>query len=348
MYTTFKETAKDISEEEYRTDGMMHYSTLATYHREGFEGLKNLFVKKESPSLTLGSVVDILITGSMEEFMDKFIVKDFTPLSPAYAKVTELLYSKYGDTCKELFLIRDENIEEAAQLCEFYKTWRAATRIKVIKEQCSEYYHLLCDKGDKTLISRDTANTARDMVLALHTSDATKEYFEKDNPFDNSIERLYQMKYSSVFNDVGYSCMADLIYVDHVNKKVYPCDLKTTGHPEYLFYQSFITWCYHIQARLYWRIIRDNMDRHPLFKDYSLEDYIFIVINSTCKNPLTWKYSDTQKTGTLYYGKDGKTECRDPFDLGTELSEYIKTNPSVPAGISGTNPNDIVLWLNKN
>ena len=50
-----------------------------------------------------------------------------------------------------------------------------------------------------------------------------------------------------------------LIVVDHNNKTIQPIDLKTSGHPEWDFYHSFILWHYDIQARLYWRIIKDNI-----------------------------------------------------------------------------------------
>ena len=44
-----------VSEEEYRADPALSYSTLAKFAREGFNKIDTLFDKVESPSLTFGS-----------------------------------------------------------------------------------------------------------------------------------------------------------------------------------------------------------------------------------------------------------------------------------------------------
>lgn len=349
MYRTFKEISDNITEEEYRKDGAMHYSTLATYHREGFDGLSTLFEKKDTPSLLFGSIVDTMITGTEDEFNDNYIVQDFTSLEPAYDRITKRLFETHGKTCKELFLIPDNDIVQMTIVMDFYKHWKPETRVKVIKEKCSHYYSLLQQSEGKTVVDTTTYKDALATVDILKTSECTEKYFSNNNPWDNTIERLYQLKFSHTVDGIPYACMADLIYVDHKEKKVYPCDLKTSSHEEYKFYESFVKWCYHIQARLYWRIIRATMDKDKDFKDYSLEDYRFIVVNRKSLTPLVWEYEDTQKYGPLLYGKNESSAIKfeDPYDLGKELSEYLKKKPKVPEGISMTKENKLKEWLNK-
>ena len=74
---SLKDISWQVSEEEYRADPALSYSTLAKYEREGFNGLPHLFDKLETPSLTFGSAVDAIITGGRKEFDDKFIVASF-------------------------------------------------------------------------------------------------------------------------------------------------------------------------------------------------------------------------------------------------------------------------------
>lgn len=346
MYKSFKDISLNITEDEYRQDGAMHYSTLATYERGGFNSLNTISEKKESPSLTFGSCVDSIITGGMDEFNNKFLVAEFPLLEPAYSTVTKELHNLYKDSYAHLFLIPESNIIQMTEQIGFYKHWKPETRAKVIKEKCCEYYDLLHLAENKTLIDTNTYNKVLSTVEALKTSDATKWYFEDNNPFDNSIERTYQLKFHNIYNGIPYSCMADLILIDNTNKKVFPCDLKTSSHKEYEFYKSFIDWSYAIQARLYWRLIRDNMNKDDLFKDYTLEDYTFIVVNGDSLIPLTWKYGDTQKIGTLYYGKNNQIVCRDPFEIGEELFEYLKEKPKVPMGIKTNDSNNLLQWLN--
>ena len=68
-----------VTEEEYRADKALSYSTLAKFKRSGFNGLNNLFDKVETPSLTFGSAVDSIITGGEEEFNERFFVAKFLP-----------------------------------------------------------------------------------------------------------------------------------------------------------------------------------------------------------------------------------------------------------------------------
>ena len=37
-----------------------------------------------------------------------------------------------------------------------------------------------------------------------------------------------------------------------------------------------------IQARIYWRLIRQLMDKDEYFKDFTLKDFRFIVVNTSC------------------------------------------------------------------
>ena len=137
-----------------------------------------------------------------------------------------------------------------------------------------------------------------------------------------------------------------LIIVNHKEKWVKPVDLKTSSHTEWDFYKSFIDWRYDIQARLYWAIIRQNMDKDEYFKDFELLDYDFIVVNRKTLTPLVWNCPFTQAQGTLKFGKNHQIEMRSPFEIGKELSSYLTSRPKVPKGISDTGANNLREWLN--
>ena len=98
-----------------------------------------------------------------------------------------------------------------------------------------------------------------------------------------------------------------------------------------------------IQARLYWRIIRNNMDRDPYFKDFTLADYRFIVANRRTLTPLIWLFESTQNEGDIIT-KDN-TILRDPFTIGEELNNYLTSNPKVPNNIDLIKPNKIENWI---
>ena len=134
-----------------------------------------------------------------------------------------------------------------------------------------------------------------------------------------------------------------LICVDHKNKIVYPCDLKTSSHREYDFPLSFQQWHYQCQARLYWRLIKQTMDKDDYFKDFKLADYRFIVVNNVDNPvPLVWVFGLTQALGSITIGN---REFRDPQTIGEELSYYLENRPQVPLGITVDKPNSIEKWF---
>lgn len=346
MIKELKDIAWNVPEETYRADPALSYSTLSRYEREGFNNLEHLFDKLETPSLTFGSAVDAIITGGQEEFDKGFMVAEFPSTPDSVTKMVKSLFSQYGDSYRSLITIPDDAIIKETEYQSYQMNWKPETRAKVIKEKGSEYYNLMYVAGDRTILDTNTYQDVCNAVRALKESASTKFYFAENNPFEPEIERFYQLKFKGEFGGVTYRNMADLIIVNHKEKWVKPCDLKTSSHAEWDFYKSFLQWRYDIQARLYWAIIRQNMDKDDYFKDFKLLDYDFIVVNRKTLTPLVWTCPFTQAVGTLTFGKNEQIEFRSPFEIGKELHYYLSSRPKVPMGIEETKSNDLRKWLN--
>lgn len=341
---SLRDISWQVSEPEYRQDPALSYSTLSRYEREGFNNLDKLFERVESPSLVFGSAVDTLITGSEEEFNEQFMVAQLdTPPSDTLIAITKRLFEKWSNAYPNLIDIPNDAIITTIQDIPWNNHWLPATRAKKIKEDCAAYYKLLYLSEGKTILNTYVYQDVLNTVDKLRSADATRFYFEKDNAFDDNIERLYQLKFKATFNGVDYRCMSDLLIVIHDKKLVVPVDLKTSYKPEWDFYKSFTEWRYDIQGRLYWRIIRYNMDQDPYFKDFKLADYRFIVANKKTLTPLVWLFENTQKEGDIILRND--VILRDPFTIGEELSGYLSNTPAVPNGIELVKPNRLEDWL---
>lgn len=334
-----------VDEPLYRADKALSYSTLARFAREGFAKLDRLFESIDTPSLTFGSAVDALITGGQEEFDANFIVAEFPSISDNLQTIAKTLFSRYSAEYRNVTDINDEVLAEVGKECDFWANDKYKShRVKLIKEGCQEYYNLMYAAGSKKVLSTKTRDNVMLAVKTLKEDLATKFYFAKDNPFDG-IQRFYQLKFKATLEEIDYRCMADLIVVDHKKKTIQPVDLKTSSHNEWNFFESFIQWGYQIQARLYWRIIVDNVRRHKEFDGYTVLPYKFIVINRYSLTPLVWDFEDTSSYGTLYYGLNSQIVCRDPFDLGKELHYYLTVHPNVPKGITVLGSNSLTHWL---
>ena len=203
------EVALNITEEEYRADPALSYSTLSRFDREGFANIDKLFDKQETPSLVLGSIVDTIITDGEDEFNRRFVVAEYPSIPDSIIQIIKELFNVYKDTCSNINLISNDAIINIAAQYNYQNNWKPETRAKVIKEKGFEYYNLLFISQDKTLVSQDMYNDALRMVDALRTSEATKWYFADNNPFEPEIERYYQLKFKATLHNVDYRCMAD-------------------------------------------------------------------------------------------------------------------------------------------
>lgn len=340
--------AWDVSEETYRADSALSYSTLAKFERGGFNELGKLFDKVESPSLTFGSAVDSLITGGEEEFNERFIVAEFPAISDNLIQIARTLHARYGDLYRSVDLIPDNVLAGVGKECDFYANDKYANyRIKLIKESCGEYYDLLFISTGKTILDTLTYCDVIRAVEALKMSENTREYFNGNDPFTPEIEMLYQLKFKATLDGIDYRCMFDGLKVDHINKTIQPIDLKTSFKKEWDFYKSFIEWNYQIQNRLYYRILLENIKKDEYFKDFKILPYKDIVVNRYTLTPLVWDCDFTFAVGTLRFGKQQQIEMRDPEVIGKELHYYLTKSPRVPVGININEGNDLRTWMNK-
>lgn len=347
MYEIKKELPSvswQVPESVYRADPALSYSTLSRYEREGFNNLDHLFDHISTPSLTLGSMVDALITGSQDEFDSLFYVADIPSMGDKEKLIADELYSEYKSQCQSFPEIPDAAVLDKANQVSFQKNWKPETRVKVLKGRCAIYYAVKAGAGDKTIVGLDTYYKAMAMVKTLKESPSTHGYFADNDPM-SPVRRYYQLKFKATLEGVDYRCMADELLVIYDEKKIIPIDLKTSSHKEWDFQDSFCQWNYMIQARLYWLIIKTNLMNDPYFKDFSLEDYRFIVVNKDSLKPLVWQFPLTKAAGTLV--DDNGNEYRDPLEIGKELRSYLDNRPPVPKGIDMDGTNTITCLRRK-
>ncbi len=299
------EIAWNVSEKEYRKDHALSYSSIAKYEREGFNALIGEQIK--TSSLTYGSVVDCIVTDGMDCYNDRYIALSL--------KCSPAVLSILIDIAKNNNTLDDDVILEIINKHYYCTNWKDQTRINKIKS-FSEDFELVKQTiqqyPNKEIINQSVYDDAMAAYNVLLTSENTKDYFDADT---EDKEHYYQLKFKGTFDDVDYRCMADLIIVHPKEKTIIPCDLKTTGHPEVMFKESFHKWYYFYQAKLYWNLIRQNLDKDEYFKDFELKPYKFIVVNKTTLNPMVYEFSDVELKDYSYNGITYRNVCT----VGKEL-----------------------------
>ena len=344
------EVAWNVTEETYRADPALSYSTLSRFDREGFANIDKLFDKQETPSLLLGQLVDTIITDGEDEFNNRFIVAEYPDIPDSIIQIVKALFNEFSVTHRTLESIPNEEVIGFASRFNYQSNWKPETRAKVIKEKGFDYYNLLYLSQDKTILNTETYQDVCRAVDALKTSEATKFYFADNNPFEPNIERFYQLKFKATLNGIDYRCMFDELVIFSDTKEIQPLDLKTSCKKldrEWDFAKHYVEWEYSLQNRLYVRILQDVISKDDCYKDYKILPYKDIIIFKGSDTPLVWDIPFTFEKGTLYFVKNNQIEMKDPEDIGKELSSYLTSRPRVPNGIDETGTNNIVEWINK-
>ena len=345
---SLKEIALHIDEPTYRKMPELSYSILSRFQSVGFN-IDKLQESVSSPSLTFGSAVDAIITGGQEEFERNFMVVDLPNIPESASNCVRIIWNKYKDTYKHLNEIPMDILNTELQLNGFWPNSRYSAQARIngfFKNPVEDYYQLNYIAENKSIITTELHLQILQAVNALKTSPATKNYFAEDNPWDNSIERLYQLKFRADLNGVGYKCMMDECIVLHDKKLIIPVDLKTScSCEEKDFYFNFLQWHYQLQARLYSRILRANLDQDEYFKDFKILNYRFIFCHKDSCSPLVWEFEETHSKGTLYLGRHKQIGLPDPEDLGKELHLFFSSGQK-PDELLIADRNSLDSWIN--
>ena len=277
------------------------------------------------------------------------MVADLPSIPDSASNCVRILWNKYKDTYKHLSDIPADVLNTELQLNGFWPSSRYTAQARIngfFKNQVEDYYQLNYIAENKSIINNDLYMQICSAVNALKTSTATKEYFAEDNPWNTNIERLYQLKFRADLNGVGYRCMMDECIVVHDKKIIIPIDLKTScSCEEKDFYFNFLQWHYQLQARLYSRILRANLDADEYFKDFKVLNYRFIFCNKNSCTPLVWEFAETHSKGTLYFGRHQQIGQPDPEDLGKELFLFLSSGQK-PEELLLSNRNSLDKWIN--
>lgn len=345
---SLKEIALQIDEPTYRKMPELSYSILSRFQSVGFD-IDKLQESVSSPSLTFGAATDAIITGGKDEFDRNFMVVDLPNIPESASNCVRIIWNKYKDTYKHLNEIPMDILNTELQLNGFWPNSRYSAQARIngfFKNPVEEYYQLNYIAENKSIINTELYRQILQAVNALKTCSATKNYFAEDNPWDNSIERLYQLKFRADLNGVGYRCMMDECIVLHDKKLIIPVDLKTScSCEEKDFYFNFLQWHYQLQARLYSRILRANLDQDEYFKDFKILNYRFIFCHKDSCSPLVWEFEETHSKGTLYLGRHKQIGLPDPEDLGKELFLFFSSGQK-PDELLIADRNSLDSWIN--
>lgn len=317
---SIKELAWNVTEEEYRKDSAISYSTLSRFEREGWRKIGQLYDKQETAALQFGGAVDCLLTDGEVAFKERYFVADFPDLQDSIITIVKALFSTYSGQYRSINMIPDVKVSDAAVIFKFQNNWKPETRVKVIKEKGEDYYNLMYLAGDKVILTQAEYNEVLACIEELRSNDVTEVFF--NGSYDESIEKEFQLKFKAEYDGIPLRCMFDELIVDHVHKIIYPIDLKTTGHPEEEFESSFSKWRYDIQAKLYTYILSEVIKNDEYFSSFKIEHYQFITINRRTLAPVVWEFDSNHSMRDMK--DDEGNVLRDWRKILDDLNYYLE------------------------
>ncbi len=346
MRHSIKDLTLNISEKEYRRHPAYSQSIIGAFKRLGFDNINKLEEPLMGSFLDYGSIVDILLTGNKEEFDAQFIVIDMPELSAGLFKVCEVLLNNYQNS-KPFDEISEYELSNACIEAGFWVDSGTKNYYKkrvTEAQKCKDKYEATrTSKGRKVVPVEMYAECCK-CVDSLKSNKHTAPYFQAPSPFNTEVEIIYQAKMATHFEDIPVKCMFDILVVDHKNKVIVPVDLKTTSKRAWSFVESFVSFDYDIQARLYCYILNNIITADPYYVNFTIKPFRFIVISKQDYYPAIWEYEESFATGDLIFGTMHKTVLPDWRLLLRELHTYQTGNYIAPLGMKQIN--SITEYLN--
>lgn len=185
-------------------------------------------------ALNIGGLVDCLLT-TPEEFDNKYCVPTASePIGQMAVFIKEILRNKTYQEAYDIAGFKRDSLE--AVLDKMNSTWSI-----YLKEQQE------CANGAKIAVSKDDYIIAKEVYRSLTTNPYTREYFIENT----GIETFKQLDLIWEYKEIKIRSILDLVRIDHNEKLIKLCDIKTTGYAVDTFEESVYKYQYWLQMGMY-------------------------------------------------------------------------------------------------
>ena len=262
--------------------------------------------------LVEGKLVHCLLL-EPENLEKKFkIVPGKTP-TDSVRKVLHIISEKFS--ADKLADVPDSVITDVLKEVNLYQSLKTdEQRIAKIKIDDYETYWKFILNANVDVIDQDTLARCREYVDYLNSNDNVKKLFENnETDFELDSEERHVEKYlkctlkQKKFGLHGY---IDFYKIDHENKDITICDLKTTSKTIAEFEETVEYYNYYLQAAIYFKLVYENLDEEIrdnykiMFKfvviDRYNQVYIFNVRDETMQG-WAWMLNEALNVAEYHY-----------------------------------------------
>lgn len=286
--------------------------------------------RKDSPALSLGSLVDCLIT-EPEKFKSTYHLQSTINCSAAVQKIVMAVYlsSRENPTATDKLIDYKDLVLAATRQQGYQPKWKDETVITNICNEGEKYFEEIKLQEGKIPVTPEQHMLAREIVDSILTHDFTRPHLF---PAGSKIEIIKQLIID--WEHRGFECKSklDWVVIDHEAKTVQPIDIKTTDSLLSKWVESsYHRYRYDIQAGYYTMALRHYLDECGMH-DYTIAPFMFVVENTKYPGtPLTFVINSPELYAYEKYVLNGVTYegIKEAFDrlewhTNTNIWEYTK------------------------
>lgn len=222
------------------------------YNNEKEQEPSRLLFTEEEQYNIIGSAVDLLLTGTREEFETVYFISSCQKPSDLLISILKHTMSMIDEANKEmdaLIFFKDELLA-AANAHDYQRNWKDETRVNKIIELGAEYFEELKLSGNKTVI--DIVDMQQIETIVESFKQAYPKLFggvQVSNDF--TIYHQYPIYWNWHGSDIKTKALLDIMVHKASTNEFYIYDLKTTGGLANEFQNSVTRFRYDIQAAWY-------------------------------------------------------------------------------------------------
>lgn len=309
---------------DYKTISALNQSTLKqmlispqTYVRAKERQLAR--VESTEQHFIFGSVVDMMLTESKEDFDKKYaVIPDDTGVTEVISRIIKGVYDQISEIVPETDL--EDYSEEILQHCDYeqYQSrWKDETRINKVIEQGSKYFNILKQSGTRSIITETEYAKAVNCVMALRSDKYTSKYCQKKSSNPN-IEIINKHVVVFKYKDLEFKGELDRVIINHEEKTILPIDFKTTSKSVLNFESSFWHFRYDFQAAVY--TLGLSLDKSERLQKYYADGYsfkpmLYIVVETFLNNsPMVFEIGKSAINVGLYGNMDKSPKIKENLE----------------------------------
>lgn len=283
----------DLTESDYRSLDALSYSRLSDIERVGISAVnaKALDIGKLR-GVNLGSIIDDVISNRRSEIPSNVQkVKKMPTVGSSTYNIAHLIVEKV-----RFYKFQGVTEKTVIDLCRKHNMFTNGVTVNNVYSKMNNYAEYI-EKVNETQNNNVNIITDYDYLIAkkaierLRRLDIFDASFPRHPIIESSEKHIeYQIMLLSTINGIEFKCMLDAVLFDHKYKRIWPIDIKTGALSKDSF-SDFVEECYcyynyYIQAGIYRKILIEYFKYHPVYKNYTVEEFRFIYSTTNPKHAM--------------------------------------------------------------